>query len=230
MDFALTDEQQAIFDMARDFGDARIAPHAAEWEHAGTIPRDLLREAGGLGFGGVYVNEDFGGTGLSRLDATLIFEALSMACPSVASFISIHNMCARMIDAYGTDEMKAERLPAICAMETVLSYCLTEPGSGSDAAALRTRAERTNEGWRLNGTKAFISGGGLFSDRLSRHERGPVPPGPSGISCLPGPERDIAPGLSASARRSAKLGWNSPADGRRSSSMADAPRPGRQPG
>ena len=163
MDFALSEEQSAIFDMAYAFGQDAIAPYAREWEIAETIPKDLWPKIGELGFGGLYVSEDGGGTGLSRLDATLVFEALSMACPSVAAFLSIHNMCAKMIDSFGSDEMKARVMPDVLAMNTVLSYCLTEPGSGSDAAALKTRAERTNEGYTLNGTKAFISGGG-YSD------------------------------------------------------------------
>jgi alkylation response protein AidB-like acyl-CoA dehydrogenase len=163
MDFALSEEQSAIFDMAYAFGQDAIAPYAREWEIAETIPKDLWPKIGELGFGGLYVSEDSGGTGLSRLDATLVFEALSMACPSVAAFLSIHNMCAKMIDGFGSDEMKARVMPDVLAMNTVLSYCLTEPGSGSDAAALKTRAERTNEGYTLNGTKAFISGGG-YSD------------------------------------------------------------------
>ena len=163
MDFALSEEQSAIFDMAYAFGQDAIAPYARDWEIAETIPKDLWPKVGELGFGGLYVSEDGGGTGLSRLDATLVFEALSMACPSVAAFLSIHNMCAKMIDGFGSDEMKARVMPDVLAMNTVLSYCLTEPGSGSDAAALKTRAERTNEGYTLNGTKAFISGGG-YSD------------------------------------------------------------------
>ncbi|MHA6262143.1 acyl-CoA dehydrogenase family protein [Arenibacterium sp. CAU 1754] len=163
MDFALTEEQTAIFDMAHDFGQENIAPYARKWEAEGTIPKTLWPEIGALGFGGLYVSEDGGGSGLSRLDATLVFEALSMACPSVAAFLSIHNMCAKMIDTFGADELKSRIMPDVLAMNTVLSYCLTEPGSGSDAAALKTRAERTNEGYTLNGTKAFISGGG-YSD------------------------------------------------------------------
>jgi len=163
MDFALSEEQDFIYETARAFGEEKIAPHARAWEAAGTIPRELWTEIAELGFGGIYVSEEAGGAGLSRLDATLIFEALSRSCASVAAFLSIQNMVARMIDAYGSDEMKARVLPKALTMETVLSYCLTEPGSGSDAVALKTRAERTNEGWRLNGTKAFISGGG-YSD------------------------------------------------------------------
>jgi alkylation response protein AidB-like acyl-CoA dehydrogenase len=149
--------------MARDFGAAEIAPHARTWEAAGTIPRDLWARAADLGLGGLYVSEDRGGTGLSRLDATLVFEALAMACPAVSSFLSIHNMVAGMIDRYASPEAQAEWLPRLCSMQAVASYCLTEPGSGSDAAALRTRAEAAGNGWRLTGTKAFISGGG-YSD------------------------------------------------------------------
>ena len=160
MDFALTEEQTAIFDMAYAFGQDNIAPYARQWETEGTIPKTLWPQVGELGFGGLYVSEEAGGSALSRLDATLVFEALSMACPSVASFLSIHNMCARMIDAFGSDELKSRVLPGVICMDTVLSYCLTEPGSGSDAAALKTRADRSNEGYVLNGTKAFISGGG----------------------------------------------------------------------
>ncbi|WP_209427447.1 acyl-CoA dehydrogenase family protein [Pararhodobacter sp. SW119] len=163
MEFALSEEQEAIFDMARDFGAEHIAPHARDWEREGTIPRDLWPKLAELGFGGLYVSEDAGGAGLSRLDAVLVFEALSMACPSVASFLSIHNMCAAMLDKFADEGVKTRILTPAINLETVLSYCLTEPGAGSDAAALKTRAERTNEGYVLNGTKAFISGGG-YSD------------------------------------------------------------------
>ncbi|MEO1686400.1 MAG: acyl-CoA dehydrogenase family protein [Pseudomonadota bacterium] len=202
MDFALSDEQTALFDMARDFGTEKIAPHAAEWEHAGTIPRDLLEEAGALGLGSIYVSEESGGAGLSRLDAALVFEALSQACPSVASFISIHNMCAGMVDRYGSDELKARWMPGLATMRTVASYCLTEPGSGSDAAALRTRATRTNEGWELTGTKAFISGGGYSDVYLVMSRTGED--GPKGISCLM--VEDGAEGLSFGAPEK-KMGW-----------------------
>jgi alkylation response protein AidB-like acyl-CoA dehydrogenase len=163
MDFELNEEQQAIFDMARDFGAEKIAPFAAQWDEDEAIPRNRARRGERPGTGRHLCPEEDGGSGLTRLDATLVFEALSMACPSVASFLSIHNMCAWMISSYGSDEMKARLLPDLVTMTKIASYCLTEPGSGSDASALRTRAERTNEGYRLNGTKAFISGGG-FSD------------------------------------------------------------------
>jgi alkylation response protein AidB-like acyl-CoA dehydrogenase len=182
MDFALSEEQQAIFDMALAFGAEHIAPHARAWEAEGTIPRELWPKLADLGFGGLYVSEDHGGTGLSRLDAAFVFEALSQACPSVASFLSIHNMCAGMIDRYGSDELKARVLPGATALSTILSYCLTEPGSGSDAAALRTRAERHGNGWRLTGTKAFISGGG-YSDAYVVMARSGGD-GPAGISAF----------------------------------------------
>ncbi|TRD18965.1 acyl-CoA dehydrogenase family protein [Palleronia caenipelagi] len=182
MDFALTEEQQAIADMARAFGEDHIAPHARQWEAEGTIPRSLWAKAAALGFGGLNVPEDLGGTGLSRLDSTLIFEALSRSCASVAAFLSIHNMCATMLARYGSDEMQAARLVPACGMETVYSYCLTEPGSGSDAAALKTRAERTGTGYSLTGTKAFISGGGYSDAYIVMARTGEA--GPRGVSAL----------------------------------------------
>ena len=182
MDFALTEEQTAIFDMAHDFGQEHIAPHARAWEAQGTIPKDLWPKVAELGLGGIYVSEDWGGSGLSRLDATLVFEALAMACPSVGSFLSIHNMCGGMIDKFGSTETKEKWLPDLCAMNKVFSYCLTEPGSGSDAAALRTRAEKTNTGYRLNGTKAFISGGGYSDAYVTMVRTGDD--GPKGISTV----------------------------------------------
>ncbi|MGR3702674.1 MAG: acyl-CoA dehydrogenase family protein [Paracoccaceae bacterium] len=204
MDFALSEEQSAIFDMARDFGQAQIAPHAREWEAAGTIPKALWPEVGALGFGGLYVSEESGGAGLSRLEATLVFEALSMACPSVAAFLSIHNMCARMLDNFGSDELKARYMPQVLSMETVLSYCLTEPGSGSDAAALKTRAARTNEGYVLNGTKAFISGGGYSDAYVVMVRTGED--GPKGVSTVI--VEDGAKGLSFGGLED-KMGWRS---------------------
>lgn len=204
MDFALSEEQQAIFDMARDFGQARIAPHARDWEEAGTIPRDLWSDVAELGLGGIYVSEDHGGTGLSRLDATLVFEALSMACPSVASFLSIHNMCGGMIDKFGDDEARERWLPRLCRMETIFSYCLTEPGSGSDAAALRTRADRDGQGWRLNGNKAFISGGSYSDAYIVMARTGAE--GPRGISAVI--VENGTPGLSFGALEH-KMGWRS---------------------
>ncbi|MFW2545172.1 acyl-CoA dehydrogenase family protein [Primorskyibacter sp. 2E107] len=204
MDFALSEEQTAIFDMAHAFGQEHIAPHARQWEADGTIPKTLWPQLAELGFGGLYVSEEAGGSGLTRLDATLVFEALSMACPSVAAFLSIHNMCARMIDSFGSDEMKARILPKALTMETVLSYCLTEPGSGSDAAALKTRAERTNDGYAVNGTKAFISGGGYSDAYVVMARTGGD--GPKGISALY--VEDGAPGLSFGGLEE-KMGWKS---------------------
>jgi len=204
MDFALSEEQSAIFDMAYAFGQDAIAPHARDWEIAETIPKDLWPKVGELGFGGLYVSEDGGGTGLSRLDATLVFEALSMACPSVAAFLSIHNMCAKMIDSFGSDEMKARVMPDVLAMNTVLSYCLTEPGSGSDAAALKTRAERTNEGYTLNGTKSFISGGGYSDAYVCMVRTGEG--GAAGVSTVY--VEDGSDGLSFGGLEQ-KMGWRS---------------------
>ncbi len=202
MDFALTGEQEAIFDMARAFGAEHIAPHARDWERQGTIPKALWPKAAELGLGGIYVGEDYGGSGLSRLDATLVFEALAMSCPAVGSFLSIHNMCGGMIDRFGSAETRAKWLPPLCTMEKFFSYCLTEPGSGSDAAALRTRAERTNEGWKLNGTKAFISGGGYSDVYVTMVRTGED--GPKGISTVI--VEDGAPGLSFGALED-KMGW-----------------------
>ncbi|RKF16964.1 acyl-CoA dehydrogenase [Roseovarius spongiae] len=204
MDFAPSEEQVAIFDMAHAFGQEHIAPHARKWEAEGDIPKDLWPRIAELGFGGLYVSEESGGSGLSRLDATLVFEALSMACPSVAAFLSIHNMCAKMIDAFGSDEMKARVLPDALSMKCVLSYCLTEPGSGSDAAALKTRAERTKDGYTLNGTKAFISGGGYSDAYVVMVRTGED--GPRGISTVL--VEDGTPGLSFGALED-KMGWRS---------------------
>jgi alkylation response protein AidB-like acyl-CoA dehydrogenase len=202
MDFALSEEQGMIFDMARSFGAEQIAPYAREWEAAGTIPKALWPQIAELGFGGLYVSEEYGGSGLSRLDATLVFEALAMSCPAVGSFLSIHNMCGGMIDKFGSEATKAKWLPDLCTMEKVFSYCLTEPGSGSDAAALRTRAERSNEGYRLNGTKAFISGGGYSDAYVTMVRTGED--GPKGISTLV--VEDGAKGLSFGALEK-KMGW-----------------------
>ncbi|WP_340108795.1 acyl-CoA dehydrogenase family protein [Pikeienuella sp. HZG-20] len=202
MDFALTEEQQAIFDMARAFGQEEIAPNARAWEAEGTIPKALWPKVAALGLGGIYVSEAHGGSGLTRLDATLVFEALAMACPATGSFLSIHNMCAGMIDRFGSDEMKAAWLPRLCSMETVMSYCLTEPGSGSDAVALRTRAARTNDGWALTGTKSFISGGGYSDAYLVMCRTGEE--GARGVSAII--VEAGADGLSFGAKEE-KMGW-----------------------
>jgi alkylation response protein AidB-like acyl-CoA dehydrogenase len=204
VDFALTEEQTAIFDMAHDFGQENIAPFARQWEAEGSIPKDLWPRVGELGFGGLYVSEETGGSALTRLDATLVFEALSMACPSVAAFLSIHNMCAKMLDSFASDEMKARIMPDVLSLNTVLSYCLTEPGSGSDAAALKTRAEKTTEGYTLNGNKAFISGGGYSDAYVCMVRTGED--GPKGISTVY--VEDGTPGLSFGGLEE-KMGWKS---------------------
>jgi alkylation response protein AidB-like acyl-CoA dehydrogenase len=202
MDFERSEEEQAIFEMAHAFGQERIAPHAADWEAAGTIPRDLLVDIGALGLGGIYVSEDYGGSGLCRLDAALVFEALSMACPAVAAFVSIHNMCAWMIDAHGSDALRARLLPGMCAMTTIASYCLTEPGSGSDAAALRTRAVKTDDSYVLTGNKAFISGANYSDLYIVMCRTGAD--GPKGISAVVVPSP--CEGLSFGANEK-KMGW-----------------------
>ena len=204
MDFALTEEQNAVFDMAYAFGQEQIAPQARAWETQGTIPKELWPKVADLGLGGIYVSEDQGGSGLSRLDATLIFEALAMACPSVSAFLSIHNMCGGMIDKYGSEETRARWLPDLCAMRKVFSYCLTEPGSGSDAAALRTTAERTNENYIMNGTKAFISGGSYSDAYIVMCRTGDQ--SPKGISALV--VEAGSQGLSYGALEE-KMGWRS---------------------
>jgi alkylation response protein AidB-like acyl-CoA dehydrogenase len=204
MDFALSEEQTAIFDMVRAFGEENIAPHARQWEQDGTIPKQIWTQLAELGLGGMYVSEDQGGTGLSRLDATLVFEALSMSCASVAAFLSIHNMCAAMIDKFGSDEMKSRLLPDIVSMGKIMSYCLTEPGSGSDAAALKTRADKTNSGYSVTGTKAFISGAGYSDAYIVMARSGDA--GPRGISALI--LEDGIDGLSFGALED-KMGWKS---------------------
>ena len=204
MDFALSEEQTAIFDMAHAFGAEQIAPFARQWEKDEVIPKTLWPQIAELGFGGLYVSEENGGTGLSRLDATLVFEALSMSCASVAAFLSIHNMCAKMIDSLGTDALRDRILPKALTMETVLSYCLTEPGSGSDAAALKTRADRTNAGFSLTGTKAFISGGGYSDAYIVMARTGEV--GSKGISAFL--IDDGTDGLSFGGLED-KMGWRS---------------------
>ena len=202
MEFARSEEQDAIFDMAYGFGQDHIAPHALTWDRQGAIPKHLWPKVAELGLAGIYVREQSGGSGLSRLDAALVFEALAMACPSVGSFLSIHNMCGGMIDSFGSEETRAKWLPDICAMTKIFSYCLTEPGSGSDAAALRTRATRSNERYALSGTKAFISGGGYSDAYIVMCRTGED--GPKGISAVV--VEDGAPGLSFGALED-KMGW-----------------------
>ena len=202
MDFALSSEQNLIYETAKDFGEQAIAPHAARWEKDEEIPRGVLKSAGDLGFAAMYVSEKDGGSGLSRLDATLVFEALALACPSVSSFISIHNMCAWMIAKNGTDEQKEKHLKPLLGLNKVCSYCLTEPGSGSDAAALRTTASKTNAGYKLNGTKAFTSGGGFSDLYIIMARSGKI--GPKGISAFL--VENGKTGLSF-GKKEQKMGW-----------------------
>ena len=202
MDFALSEEQLAIAEMARDFADENLAPKAMEWDETGHFPIDVVRSVGELGLAGIYVKEDVGGSGLGRLDATLVFEGLAYGCPSIAAFISIHNMCAWMIDSFGTEEQRQKWLPKMCTMETLASYCLTEPGSGSDAAALKTKAERDGNQWKMNGAKAFISGGGHSDLYVVMARTGAD--GPKGISAML--VEDGTPGLSFGANER-KMGW-----------------------
>ena len=159
--FALNEDQTAIRDMAAAFAAETLAPHAVAWDEAKHFPVAEIREAAALGMAGIYVREDVGGSGLTRLDAALIFEALAMGCPTISAYISIHNMVGWMIDANGSEEQRRRFLPSLCSMEHLASYCLTEPGSGSDAAALKTRAVREGDHYRVTGQKQFISGAGV---------------------------------------------------------------------
>src|SRR5262252_5859158 len=161
MDFDLSEEQRAIKDTARAFARDEMMPLARQWDEEEVFPVDTLRHAAALGFGGIYVGADVGGSALSRLDAALIFEELAQGCPSTAAYLSIHNMVAWMIDAFGGVEVRRKFLPKLCTMEHFASYCLTEPGSGSDAASLSARARREGDHYVLDGAKAFISGGGV---------------------------------------------------------------------
>lgn len=199
----LSDEQASIRELARDFASGEIAPHAVEWDQAKYFPVDVLRAAGALGLGGICVRDDVGGTGLGRLEAALVVEALATACPSVAAYVSIHNMCASMIDRYGSAEQRQTWLPGIVAMEQLASYCLTEPGAGSDAAALKTKAVCDGDDYVVTGQKQFISGAGTSSFYLVMVRTGEE--GPKGISTLVIPAD--APGLTFGANEK-KMGWN----------------------
>lgn len=201
--FELNEDQAAIQQMASDFATAEVAPHALDWDREKHFPVDVLRKAGRLGMGGIYVREDVGGSALQRLDAVLIFEALAEACPAFSAFLSIHNMATWMIDTFGTENQRQHFVPKLAATEWLASYCLTEPGSGSDAAALRTRAVRDGDHYILNGSKQFISGAGATDIYLVMARTGED--GPKGISTLIVP-RD-APGLSF-GNNEHKMGWN----------------------
>ena len=201
--FELNEDQLAIRELAGSFAAERVAPFALEWDKAKTFPADVIRETGPLGFGGLYVRDDVGGSALTRLDAVLVFEQLAQACPGFSSFISIHNMAASMIDRFGNEEQRQRFLPKLISMEWLASYCLTEPGSGSDAAALRTRAVRDGDHYVINGAKQFISGAG-DSDIYVVMVRTGVD-GPKGISTIVVPKD--APGLSFGANEH-KMGWH----------------------
>jgi len=204
--FDLNEDQRAIQEMAAAFATDRVAPHALEWDKTKHFPADVIRETGPLGLGGIYVRDDVGGSGLGRLEAVLIFEALSRACPAFASFISIHNMAAWMIDIFGSEEQRQRFLPKLTSMEWLASYALTEPGAGSDAAALKTRAVRSGgngSDYVLNGSKQFISGAGDTDVLVTMVRTGED--GPKGVSTLVIPKD--APGLSFGALEN-KMGWN----------------------
>ena len=186
MQFDLTEDQLAFQDAARAFAQSELLPNAARWDEDKIFPVEALRKAAEQGFAGIYVREDVGGSGLTRLDAAIIFEELAAADPSTAAYISIHNMASWMIDVFGGDELRRRYLPKLATMEHFASYCLTEPGAGSDAASLRTRAERDGDVYVLNGAKAFISGGGASDIYVCMVRTGGQ--GPSGISCLGGGE------------------------------------------
>ncbi|MCC0016288.1 MAG: acyl-CoA dehydrogenase family protein [Rhodobiaceae bacterium] len=204
MDFSLSEEQQAFKDAAAAFAAGEMAPHAEDWDRNCVFPVETLRAAAALGFGGIYVREDVGGSGLGRLDAAVIFEELSKGCTSTSAYMSIHNMSAWMIDSFGSAELRQRFLPGLTSMQTFASYCLTEPGAGSDAASLATRAVRDGDHYVLNGQKAFISGGGASDVYVCMVRTGEA--GPRGISCIV--VENGTPGLSFGAQEK-KLGWHS---------------------
>jgi alkylation response protein AidB-like acyl-CoA dehydrogenase len=201
--FALPEDQIALRDTARAFAAEKIAPFALKWDEEKYFPVDTIRQAASLGMGGIYIREDVGGSGLTRLDAALVFEALAQGCPTVSAYISIHNMAAWMIDAYGSADLRTRYLPKLCSMELLASYCLTEPGAGSDAAALSTTARRDGEVYVLNGTKQFISGAGAGDLYVVMVRTGGE--GPAGISTLV--VDGNLPGISFGANER-KMGWN----------------------
>jgi alkylation response protein AidB-like acyl-CoA dehydrogenase len=203
-DFSLNSDQIAIRDMARAFADEAIAPHALEWDEAKYFPVDVIRQAAELGMGAIYVRDDVGGSGLTRFDAALIFEALATGCPAVSSYISIHNMCAWMIDQFGDEAQRRKYLPGLARMDRLASYCLTEPGAGSDAAALRTRAARDGDHYVLNGQKQFISGAGNDHDFYVVMAR-TGEAGAKGVSTFV--VEGGTPGLKFGANER-KMGWN----------------------
>jgi alkylation response protein AidB-like acyl-CoA dehydrogenase len=204
MDFRLTEEQVQFQDVARAFAADEMAPHAARWDEEKIFPEDTLRKAAELGFAAIYTRDDVGGSGLGRRDAAIIFEELAVACPSTAAYLTIHNMVCWMIDRFGSEEQRTRFLPSLCTMERFASYCLTEPGAGSDAASLKTRAERDGDDYVLTGEKAFISGGGRSDVYVVMARTGE--PGPKGISAFI--VEKGTPGLSF-GKQERKMGWNS---------------------
>lgn len=203
MDFTLDEDQRAIEDVARVFAAAELAPHAARWDEDKYFPVDVLRKAAGLGFAGLYVREDVGGSALTRLDASIVFEQLSYGDVPTAAFLSIHNMVSWMIDRFGSEDLRHRYLPSLTSMELIASYCLTEPGSGSDAAALATTAKKDGDDYVLTGSKAFISGAGTSDIYLVMARTGPA--GAKGVSAFV-VEKD-QPGVSFGAQER-KMGWN----------------------
>ncbi len=201
--FELPEATRELQAVARDFAAEVLAPNARRWDEERHFPVEEMREAAKLGMAALYVREESGGSGLTRLDAAVVFEALATGCPVVSAYLSIHNMVAWMIDRFGSDAQRAEWLPGLASMERVASYALTEPGSGSDAAALRTRAARDNEGYVLNGSKQFISGAGASDLYLTMARTGGE--GPSGISALLIPKETAGLSFGANER---KMGWN----------------------
>jgi alkylation response protein AidB-like acyl-CoA dehydrogenase len=204
MDFELSEEQRAIQETARAFARDEMMPFARQWDEEELFPVETLRQAAALGFGGLYVASDVGGSALSRLDAALVFEELAQGCPSTAAYLSIHNMVAWMIDAFGSKELRQRFLPDLCSMTRFASYCLTEPEAGSDAASLKTRARREGGDYVLDGAKAFISGGGVSDVYLVMARTGEG--GPRGISAFV--VENGTPGLSFGGKEK-KLGWHS---------------------
>ncbi|CAJ0573184.1 unnamed protein product, partial [Mesorhabditis spiculigera] len=200
----LSPEQKDIQAVAREFALKEMYPNMQAWDEKEEMPLECLRKAGELGFGAVYCKEDHGGTGLGRLDASIIFETLATGCTSTAAYMSIHNMCAWMIDTYGSEDIKAKMIPKMATFETLGSYCLTEPDAGSDAANLRTTAKKQGDYYVINGSKAFISGSGHSGNYLVmvRHEG---QPGPKGIFCIL--IEDGAEGFTL-GKKEKKLGWN----------------------
>ncbi|UCA45963.1 isobutyryl-CoA dehydrogenase [Pseudochrobactrum sp. XF203] len=199
----LNEEQSSIFAMAADFAAQELAPYALEWDEQKHFPVDVLRKAAALGMGGIYIRDDVGGSGLTRMDAALIFEALSQGCPVIASFLSIHNMCAWVIDAYGSETQRQKWLPQLTPMELIASYCLTEPACGSDAANLSTKAVRDDDDYLITGQKQFISGAGASDIYIVMARTGEA--GAKGISAFIVPKDSV--GLSFGANEK-KMGWN----------------------